>query len=143
VLLATKRRAPQGGDDVVRFVLRNVDERELLRNVDRADSPRVDARLIRDRADDVLRTDAAAPAQPDEQSRRLALAATSAITRRALGRASFLGTRALSRLCGQRSKLAFRWRVLSLAMVILWRALRARGRRFVPLEIFDRLRVGA
>ena len=57
-LLALDRAPAQRGDHRVGRRLRHLDQREAVGDLDRADLPSVQAGLVRDRADEVLRADA-------------------------------------------------------------------------------------
>ena len=58
-LLALDGRRPQGGDHLLGAVVGDLDDREAVGDLDRADRAAVDARLARDRAHQVARADAA------------------------------------------------------------------------------------
>src|SRR6267378_1295169 len=71
--LAFDRSAPQGIDDPVGDLVRDLDQREPFGDLDGADGPWVDARLVHDGAHEIRRAHLGQPPGADVESRHIPL----------------------------------------------------------------------
>src|SRR5262245_24199172 len=94
--LALDRGTTERANDLVRHLLRHLDEREAVRDLDRADGARAHVRFVRDGTDEVPGSDARLSARTDVHARHVPLlrpAPATSTSRRPL--APFASSRAI------------------------------------------------